>query len=65
LAFWTSRLVVEDGVVTATNFFVSRSMPLADVVEVKPSTFPFLGIKLRREDSSGIRTLVSGQSWDE
>lgn len=40
-------------------------MPLAEVIDVQPSTFPFLGVKIRRTDKSGIRTLVSGQSWNE
>jgi hypothetical protein len=65
IAFWTSRLVVADGVVTATNFFVSRSMPLEDVAVVDPSAVPFLGMKIRRADGSGMRTLVCGRSWDE
>ena len=65
VALWTSRLLIADGNVIATNFFISRSMPLEEVAEANPSTFPFLGIKIQREDRSGIRTLVSGQSWDE
>lgn len=65
VAFWTSRLVITDDTVIATNFFISRSLPLAEVAVVEPSTFPFLGIKIRREDRSGIRTLISGQSWNE
>jgi hypothetical protein len=60
VASWTSRLVLADGVLTATNFGVSRSMPLKDVVEVDPSAFPFLGMKIRRHDKAGLRTLVSG-----
>jgi hypothetical protein len=65
VAFWTSRLRIADGNVTATNFFISRSMPLIEVAAAEPSTFPFLGIKIQRKDGSGIRSLVSGQSWDE
>jgi hypothetical protein len=65
VAFWTSRLTLRDGVLTARNFFVSRSMPLVEVVGAEPAAFPFLGIKIRRADGSGIRTLVSGQSWNE
>lgn len=64
-AVWTSRLVLDNGVLTATNFGISRSMRLAEVVDVEPSAFPFLGMKVRRGDKSGIRTLVSGRSWNE
>jgi hypothetical protein len=64
-AVWTSRLVLSDGVLTATNFGVSRSMPLREVVEVDAAAFPFLGMKIRRGDKSGIRTLISGRTWDE
>jgi hypothetical protein len=64
-AAWTSRLVLRDEVLTATNLGISRSMPLTEVVDVDPSTFPFFGMKIRRTDGSGIRTLVSGRSWDE
>lgn len=65
VAVWTSRLVLSDGVLTATNFGVSKSMLLIDVVDVDAATFPIFGMKIRRGDKSGIRTLVSGQSWDE
>ena len=65
VAVWTSRLVLAGGVLTATNFFISRSVPLVDVIDVDPSAFPFLGMKIRRADKSGIRTLVSGRTWDE
>jgi hypothetical protein len=65
VAFWTSRLLIAEGKVVATSFFVSRSMPLEEVAAVTPSAVPFLGIKIQRKDGSGIRTLVSGQSWDE
>lgn len=65
VAVWTSRLTLSDGVLTATNFFISRSIPLVEVVDVDPAALPFLGMKIRRGDKSGIRTLVSGQSWDE
>lgn len=65
VAVWTSHLVLSDGILTATNFFISRSMPLVEVVDVDPSALPFLGMKIRRGDKSGIRTLVSGRSWNE
>lgn len=65
VAVWTSRLVLSDGVLTATNFGVSRSMPLREVVDVDAAVFPFLGMKIRRGDKSGIRTLISGRTWDE
>jgi hypothetical protein len=65
VAFWTSRLTLADGVLTARNLFVSRSIPLLEVADAEPAAFPFLGIKIRRADGSGIRTLVSGQTWDE
>lgn len=64
-AVWTSRLELKDGSLTATNFFRSRSMPLVEVERVSWSTFAFLGGRLRRADGSGIRTLVSGRTWDE
>jgi len=64
-AAWTSRLELRDGVLTASTFGISRSMPLTEVVDVDPSTFPFFGMKIRRTDGSGIRTWVSGRSWDE
>lgn len=65
VAFWTSRLTLADGVLTARNLFVSRSIPLVEVADAEPAAVPFLGIKIRRADGSGIRTLVSGQSWNE
>lgn len=65
VAVWTSRLVLSSGRLTATNFFVSRSMPLVEVVEVDPAFLPFLGMKINGHDRSGLRTLVSGQTWDE
>ena len=65
VAVWTSRLVLAGGVLTATNFGISRSMRLVEVADVDPSVFPFLGMRIRRHDRSGIRTLVSGQAWNE
>lgn len=65
VAVWTSRLTLSDGVLTARNLFVSRSISLLEVADAEPAAFPFLGIKIRRADKSGIRTLVSGQSWNE
>jgi hypothetical protein len=65
IAAWTSRLVLADGDLTATNFGIGRSIPLREVAEVEASAFPFLGMKIRRSDRSGVRTLVSGTSWDE
>lgn len=40
-------------------------MPLVDVERISWSTFSFLGGRLRRSDGSGIRTLVTGTTWDE
>lgn len=65
LVVWTSRLVVADGLLIATNLGVSRSMPLVEVVDVDASAFAFLGMKVRRGDKSGIRTLVAGRTWNE
>ncbi|HET6165944.1 MAG TPA: hypothetical protein VFE07_03890 [Marmoricola sp.] len=65
LALWTSRLVLSHGTLTATNFFVSRSMPLVDVVDVRWSTFQIFGGKICGVHDNDIRTLVSGRAWDE
>ena len=59
VAVWTSRLVLSEGALTATNFFRSRSMPLAEVVNVDWSVIPGRGGKIRRQDCNGIRTFVS------
>lgn len=64
VAVWTSRLVLSDGVLTARNFFVSRSMPIVDVVAAKPVGIPWLGITIRACNGRGIRTLVSGSSYN-
>lgn len=65
VASWTSELRLADGFLTATNLGISRSMLLTDVVDVEPAVFPFLGMKIRRADRTGIRTLVSGRAWNE
>lgn len=65
VAVWTSRLVLKDGTITATNFFRSRSIPLAEVEHINWSGWPGGGGKLCRSDGSGIRTLVTGTRQDE
>jgi hypothetical protein len=65
VSMWTSRLVLSGGTLTATNFFVSRSMPLTDVMDVDWSALPWMGGKIRDRHRHGIRTLVSGRTWDE
>lgn len=62
---WTSRLVLSDGVLTATNFYVSRSMRIDEVVAVDWAILPGLGGRVRRHDGTGIRTLVAARTWDE
>lgn len=64
-AVWTSRLVLEGGILTATNFGIVRSMLLIEVHDIDWSALPGYGGKIRRKDKTGIRTLVSGRTWDE
>jgi hypothetical protein len=63
VAVRTSRLALSDGVLTARNFFISRSMPIVDVVAAHPVGIPWLGITIRARTGRGIRTLVSGSSY--
>lgn len=60
VSLWTAKLVLSDGVLTATNFAVfHKSMPIAEVTKVSQGWLPGIGM-LIRGDGHRVRTLVSG-----
>ncbi|MCL8250426.1 hypothetical protein AERO_03440 [Aeromicrobium fastidiosum] len=64
-AVWGSRLIYEDGVLTAEHFGRAASVRVADVVAVEPAFLPCTGLIMTTEDGRRIRTFVTGSAGDE
>lgn len=64
VAVFTSRLTLDDGVLTARQFFRSRSVRLDEIERVEPAFLLCTGLVIRTSGGKHIRTLVTGELTD-